>query len=62
MLYTHIAQLMTHTTNVYIAAAYIAIMLLSFLAYCKGNLRMKGCLYHLDAAKVDTFSLRKFCG
>ena len=26
MLYTHIAQLMTHTTNVYIAAAYLAII------------------------------------
>ena len=29
MLYTHIAQLMTHTTNVYMAAGYLAIMLLS---------------------------------
>ena len=29
MLYTPIAQLMTHTTNVYIAAAYPVIMLLS---------------------------------
>ena len=36
MLYTHIAQLMTHTTTVYIAAAYLAIMLLSLLAYCRG--------------------------
>ena len=32
MLYTHIAQLMNHTTNVYIAAAYLAIVLLSLLA------------------------------
>ena len=36
LLYTHIAQLMTHTTIVYIAAAYLAIMLLSLLAYCRG--------------------------
>ena len=36
VLYTHIAQLMTHTTIVYIAAAYLAIMLLSLLAYCRG--------------------------
>ena len=35
MLYTHIAQLMTHATYVYIAAAYLAIMLLSLLAYCR---------------------------
>ena len=32
---THIAQLMTHTTNVCIAAAYFAIMLLSLLVYCR---------------------------
>ena len=39
VLYTHIAQRMTHTTNVYIAAAAaacLAIMLLSHLAYCRG--------------------------
>ena len=36
VLYTHIAQLMTHTTYAYIAAAYLAIMLLSLLAYCRG--------------------------
>ena len=38
MLYTHIAQLMTHATNVCIAAsaAYLAVMLLSLLAYCRG--------------------------
>ena len=40
MLYTDIPQLMTHTTNVYItaaaAAAYLAIMSVSFLAYCRG--------------------------
>ena len=36
---THIAQLMTLTTNVYMAAAaaaYLAVMLLSLLAYCRG--------------------------
>ena len=44
MLDTHIAQLMTHTPNVYIAAAYLAIKLLSLLAYCRGELR--------DTAKV----------
>ena len=36
VLYTHIAQLMTHTTYVYTAAAYLAIMLLSLLAHCRG--------------------------
>ena len=36
VLYTHNAQLMTHTTYVYIAAAYIAVMLLNLLAYCRG--------------------------
>ena len=36
MLYTYIAQVMTHTTNVYMAAAYFAIILLSLLAYCRG--------------------------
>ena len=36
LLYTHIAQLMTHTTIVYVAAACHAIMLLSLLAYCRG--------------------------
>ena len=35
VLHAHIAQLMTHTTNVYIAAAYLAIMLLSLLTYCR---------------------------
>ena len=36
VLYTHIAQLMTHTAGLYKAAAYLATMLLSFLAYCRG--------------------------
>ena len=45
VLYTHIAHLMTHTTYVYIAAAYLAIMLLSLLAYCRGYLRVKECTY-----------------
>ena len=56
-------QLMTHATNVYIAAAaaYLAIMLLSLLAYCIGKL-VKRCVYHLDTAKVDTYFLRKACG
>ena len=35
LLYTNIAQLMTHTTVVYVAA-YLAIMLPSLLAYCRG--------------------------
>ena len=34
-LYTHIAQLITHTTNVCILAAYLAIILLSLLTYCR---------------------------
>ena len=32
MLFGHMVQQMIHTTNVYIAAAYLAIVLLSFLA------------------------------
>ena len=55
-------QLMTHTANVYIPTAYLEIMLLSLLAYCRGYLRVKGCVYHLDTAKADTFSLRNVCG
>ena len=35
LLYTNIAQLMAHATVVYIAA-YLAIMLPSLLAYCRG--------------------------
>ena len=41
--YTHISQLMSHTTNLYVAtaaapsaAAYLAIMLIGLLAYSKG--------------------------
>ena len=36
--YTHIAQLMTNITNVYIDAgvAYLAIMFLYLLPYCRG--------------------------
>ena len=49
---------MAHTPNVYIAAAYLAIKLLSLLAYCRGELRAKGCVYHLGTAKVDT--VKKF--
>ena len=45
MLYTHIAQLMTHATYVYIATAYLAIMLLSLLAYCRDQLRGKWYTY-----------------
>ena len=54
VLYTHIAQLMTHTTNIYIAAAvpYLAVTLQS----------QKVCVYHLDTAKDDTFSVRKVLG
>ena len=37
---------MTHTTNVYMTAAYIGIRLLSLLAYYRGYLRVKGFLYH----------------
>ena len=44
MLDTHIAQLMTHTANVYITTAYLAITLLSLLAYCRGELRAKRCI------------------
>ena len=45
VLYTHIALLMTHTTNVYIAPAYLATMELSLLAHSRGYLRVKRCLY-----------------
>ena len=41
VLYTHMAQLMTHTTIVYIAAAYLKIILLILLAYCSIYLRKK---------------------
>ena len=40
-----IAQLMTHTKNVYIAAVYFAVMLLSVLAKCTGWLRVKRCTF-----------------
>ena len=36
VLSTHIAQLLAHTANVYIGAAYLAIMLPSLLAYSRG--------------------------
>ena len=36
VLYTHNAQVMTHTTNAYIAAAYLAIMLIIHLSYYRG--------------------------
>ena len=55
MLYTHIVQLMIHTTYLYIAAAYLAVMLLIILAYYSQRVYT----YHLDLAKFDTFSLRK---
>ena len=32
-MYTHVVQLMTHTVNAYIAAAYLAFILLSLLVY-----------------------------
>ena len=61
VLFTHIDQLMTHATNVYLAAgAYLAILLLSLLVYCRESLRAKRCVYHLDTVKVDTFSLIAF--
>ena len=51
---------MTHTTYVYIAAAYLAIMGLSLLAYCRRVIKSERVyIYSLDSAKVDTFSLRK---
>ena len=46
MLYANTAQLMTHAANVYMAAAYLAVMLLSLLAYSRGQLRTKFYLYH----------------
>ena len=55
MLYTDITQLMTHTTKVYIAAAYLLTMSLSLLAIKS----QKVYIYILNTAKVDTFSLRK---
>ena len=32
---THISQLMTHATNVYMASTYLEIMLLGLLAHCR---------------------------
>ena len=48
---------MTHTTYAYIAAAYLAIMLLTLLQRVIKSQRVY--IYHLDSAKVDTFSLGK---
>ena len=41
LLYTNIAQLMAHTTVVYVAT-YLAIMLADLFAFCRGKLRAKG--------------------
>ena len=41
LLYTNIAQLIAHTTALYVTA-YLAIMLPGLLAYCRGQLRAKG--------------------
>ena len=41
LLYTNIAQLMAHTTVVYVAT-YLAIILADLLAFCRGKLRAKG--------------------
>ena len=60
LLYAHINHVLTYTTNVYIAAAYLAIMLLSLLAYCREDLRDKECLYHLNTAKANIFPSEKF--
>ena len=49
VLYTHIVQVMTHKTIAYKAAAYLAIMLLSLLAYYRGLLGVKGCMYQKKA-------------
>ena len=35
VLYTRILQLMTHTTNAYITAAFFETILLSLLTYCR---------------------------
>ena len=48
---------MTHTAYVYIAAAYLAIMLLSILQRVIRSQRVY--TYYFDSAKGDTFSLRK---
>ena len=58
-MYTHIAQLITHTTYVYIAAAYLAIMSVSLLAYCRGSLRVKGCTYLIWYHKARSDRNRK---
>ena len=61
-MYTDIAQLMTHTTNVYIVAAYFAIMLQSLLAYCRGQLRVKRCVYTFNTEKVNSLFSQKVFG
>ena len=60
MLYTHIAQLMTHTTNVYIASAYLAIMLLSLLDIAEGNQESKGVYIIWTQQKLIPFLSEKF--
>ena len=61
VLYTHITQQMTHTTYVYIAAAHLAIMLLSLLAYCRECLRVKRCTYIIwTRKKLMPFLSEKF--
>ena len=46
VLYSGIAQLTTHTTNVYKATTYLTIKLSIILPYCWGWLRVKVCLFH----------------
>ena len=58
MLYTHIAQLMTHATNVYKAAAYLAVILISLLTYCSES-KSAYIIRTQQKANVDIFPLKK---
>ena len=63
MLYTHIAQLMTHTTNILCSCC----LPFNYVTKTFGILQkvvksQKVYVYYLDTAKGDTFSLRKVCG
>ena len=56
MLYTHIAQIMTHTTYVYTAYNYVTKL---FGILQRVIMIQKVYIYHLDSAKTAIFSLRK---
>ena len=56
---THISQLITHATNVYIAAAYFAVMLLSLLALLMVIKSQKFCISFVHSESQYIFSRQK---